>query len=271
MAEKHLGPAPCDFAWIALGSLGRGEQLIVTDQDHALVYESEQGRDYFKQLALAVSATMQELGFEEDHFGVSATSDLWRGTPKEWTARLDSWMRDGEGDALLRLSIVQDARVIAGNLHTALPAFNHLYRRLHEEQALLQSMAKDALRNQSPLGIFKRFKLEKSGQFDLKLRAILPFIDASKVLAALAGKSHLSSTLGRLEAIKDASNEELITSAVHSYEILLDLRVKFALANGDSGRYINPDSLDALDKQLLRNVLKTVEALQDHMKLKFKL
>lgn len=271
LAEKQLGPAPCDFAWIALGSLGRGEQLIVTDQDHALVYADASAGAYFKTLAHTVSSTMQELGFEEDHFGVSATADLWRGTPAEWIKRLDSWMAEGEGDALLRLSIVQDARAIAGDLNLALPAFNHLYRGLHDDQGLLQTMAKDALRNPSPLGIFKRFKLEKSGQFDLKLRAILPFIDASKVLAALAGKSHINSTIARLEAIKDTGNEELMTSAVHSYEILLDLRVKFALANGDSGRYINPDSLDALDKQLLRNVLKTVEALQDHLKLKFKL
>ena len=271
LAEADLGTPPCGFAWLALGSLGRGEQIIRTDQDHALVYAEDGHDSYFEQLALKTSAIMQELGFEEDHFGVSATGAMWRGTPAQWTQRLGSWINDGEGDALLRLSIISDARVIAGDLSVALETFNEFYVKLSAAQTLLHTMAKDALRNPSPLGMFKQFKLERSGQFDLKLRAILPFIDAAKVLAAFAGKAHITGTTARLEAIKDESNAELIASSIHAYEILLELRSKFAQENNEQGRYINPDDLDSLDKQLLRNVLKTLEALQSHLKLKFKL
>ncbi len=92
-----------------------------------------------------------------------------------------------------------------------------------------------------------------------------------KVLAAFGGNSHLANTRERLEQSKDGSNDDLITSAQHAYEILLQLRLKFGLKDGSSGRYINPKTLDQLDRQLLRNVLKTLEALQSHMKLKFKL
>ena len=271
LAEAELGTPPCGYAWVALGSLGRGEQLVRTDQDHALVYAYPGVDRYFETLARRVSGIMQDLGFAEDHYGVSATGALWRGTPEEWESRLEGWMREGEGEALMRLSIIQDARVVAGDLGVALPAFNHLYRRLGADQGLLLQLAKDALRSPSPLNFFKQFKVNDSGQFDLKLRAILPFIDAAKVLAAHAGKSHISSTTGRLQAIIDQGNEALITSAVHAYEILLDLRMKFALRSGTDGRYIQPEELDQIDKQLLRNVLKTLEALQAHLKLKFKL
>ena len=214
---------------------------------------------------------MIALGFEEDHFGVSATNALWRGTPAQWQDRLIQWVKSPDEEALLRLSIVQDARAIAGNTHLALPAFNAFYTELDNAANTLHILAKDALRNPSPLDFFKRFKLEQGGLFDLKLRAILPFIDAAKVLAASVGKSHLSKTHDRLEAAKDGSNDELITSAQHAFEILVQLRLKFGEANGDHGRYFDPNALDQLDRQLLRNVLKTLEALQSHLKLKFKL
>ena len=271
LAHKELGPAPCDYTWIALGSLAREEQVLRTDQDHGLVMASIEHDEYFETFTKKVSDYMIALGFEEDHFGVSATNALWRGTPAQWQDRLIQWVKSPDEEALLRLSIVQDARAIAGNTHLALPAFNAFYTELDNAANTLHILAKDALRNPSPLDFFKRFKLEQGGLFDLKLRAILPFIDAAKVLAASVGKSHLSKTHDRLEAAKDGSNDELITSAQHAFEILVQLRLKFGEANGDHGRYFDPNALDQLDRQLLRNVLKTLEALQSHLKLKFKL
>ena len=271
LAQKSLGPPPCAFSWLALGSLGRGEQIMRTDQDHALIFEDAKEARYFAELAEHVSQTMKTCGFEEDHFGVSATNDLWRGTAEVWEKRLLHWVREAEGDALLRLSIVQDAKLVAGNPQLALKPFNAFYQQLQNDQSTLQILAADALRNPSPLNFFKQIKLNEEGQFDLKLRAILPFIDAAKVLAAFHGAAHLSSTKERLEASRDGSNEELITSAWHAYEILLHLRLKFGAIGNENGRYIDPNALDQLDRQLLRNVLKTLEALQAHLKLKFKL
>ena len=271
IVQRDIGAAPCEFTWLALGSLGRGEQVLRTDQDHAIVYENTEHAEYFSTLASGVSDLLESVGFEPDHFGVSATSALWNGTPEDWERRLLSWVHEPVEDALLQLSITQDARAIAGNPQVATAMFNRFYKALNSDSATLLVMAKDALRNPSPLNIFKQLKLEDDGQFDLKLRAILPFIDAAKVLAAYGGNSHLANTRERLEQSKDGSNDELITSAQHAYEILLQLRLKFGLKDGSSGRYINPKTLDQLDRQLLRNVLKTLEALQSHMKLKFKL
>jgi len=179
LAHRDLGSPPCPFTWISFGSLGREEQVLRTDQDHGLVYAEEQHADYFAAMATQVSEHMKTLGFEEDHFGVSATSPLWRGTPAQWQQRLLSWVRQPDEEALLRLSIVQDARAIAGDTHLAMPAFNAFYTELAQQQNTLSLLAKDALRNPSPLNFFKRFKLEEDGLFDLKLRAILPFIDAA--------------------------------------------------------------------------------------------
>lgn len=271
LVQSELGPAPCRYTWLAFGSLGREEQVLRTDQDHGLVFEFEQHKSYFAELAKLVSDQMKQLDFEEDHFGVSATHPLWQGTPEQWQDRLIHWVQNPEENALLHLSIVQDARAIAGDTHLALPAFNAFYTALAKQQNTLQLLAKDALRNPSPLDFFKRFKLEEGGQFDLKLRAILPFIDAAKVLAASAGKTHLSNTYDRLESAKNESNTELIENAQHAYEILLESRIKFGLDSADRGRYFNPMELDQLDRQLLRNVLKTLEALQAHLKLQFKL
>lgn len=271
IVQLKIGPEPCAFTWLALGSLGRGEQVLRTDQDHALVYERPKCAPYFKQLAEGVSELLESIGFEPDHFGVSATSQMWSGTPGHWEERLIRWIQTPEEEAILRIGIVQDARAIAGQAEVAIPAFNKFYQALRSTESTLLILAKDALRNPSPLNVFKQIKLEEDGLFDLKLRAILPFIDAAKVLAAHSGNSHLANTRERLEQSKDGTNEELINSAQHAYEILLQLRLKFGLMNGDSGRYINPKSLDQLDRQLLRNVLKTLEALQGHLKLKFKL
>ena len=271
LVQKEIGPPPCAYTWIALGSLGRGEQLIITDQDHALVYEQDACAPYMADMAEKVSGIMTALGFEEDHYGVSASNPQWRGTPTQWKKRFVQWCTEGEGDALLALGIILDATVIDGEVNLSLPVFNALYQQIQLDEVLMKTMAADALRNPSPLNFFKQLKLESTGVFDLKLRGILPFIDASKVLALKFGKGHIAGTSARLEAIKNEGNKDLITSAIHAYEITLYLRVKFSKANNNDGRYINPNALDSLDRQLLRNVLKTLEALQDHVKLQFSL
>ncbi len=114
IVQRNIGAAPCEFTWLALGSLGRGEQVLRTDQDHAIVYEKSEHAAYFSKLASGVSALLESVGFEPDHFGVSATSELWSGTPESWERRLLSWVREPVEDALLQLGITQDARAIAG-------------------------------------------------------------------------------------------------------------------------------------------------------------
>ena len=266
LAQEQLGPAPESFAWLALGSLGRGEQLLRTDQDHAIVRESDQHEFYFLELAKYVSELMEEVGLERDHYGVSAENKLWNNSLDAWKTTASSWVNVPEGDALLQLGILMDARFIHGNLNLADKFLDHLHKEISSADLLHHQLAKDALRNPNPLNFFRQFKLEEGGDFDLKLRAILPYIDAAKLLAAKSGYWTTNSTVDRLLSTTTSSQTEWLQNAAHAYEILLQFRAKMGIEQGTTGRYIQVADLDQIDRELLRNLFRSLESLQSHLK-----
>lgn len=281
LVELHVaveGPPPRPFAWLALGSHGREEQLLRTDQDHALVYDG--GRDeaaaaWFRRLAASVSAGLETCGFAPDPGGVSAARDEWCRSLSEWKETLRRWVeRPGEHDVLLA-TVFLDFRPVAGEPGLA----RELTRFLHEEVArtelFLGRLVRDALSTPPPLSFFRSFMVERNGEhkdaFDLKLRAMIPLVDAARVLAldhALAGESSTIRRFQRLAALETA-HRELYEEAALAYEVLLKIRARFGLKRRDGGRYIDPGALNKLDRQTLRTIFAAVKELQDLLRVRF--
>ena len=281
LVELHVasaGAAPRDFAWLALGSLGREEQLLRTDQDHALVYggETDEGvRTWFRRMAAFVSDGLAACGFVPDPGGVSASSPEWCRSLTEWKETLRRWVERPDEHDILLATVFLDYRPCAGNPALARELTRFLYEEIARTEIFLARLVENALSTPPPLSFFRSFVVERNGEheneFDLKLRAMIPLADAARVLTMdheLVGENSTIRRFQRLAAL-ETGHRELFEEAAIAYEILLKIRARFGLKHHDSGRYIDPGALNKLDRQTLRNIFATVKELQDVLRVRF--
>ncbi len=281
LVELHVaaeGAPPRDFAWLALGSLGREEQLLRTDQDHALVYEGapdEGVAAWFRGLAAFVTEGLAACGFAPDPGGVSATNPDWCRSLSEWKEMLRRWVERPDDHDILLASVFLDYRPNAGNPALARELTRFLYEEIARTEVFLAHLAKDALSTPPPLSFFRNFVVERNGEnkdeFDLKVRAMVPLADAARVLTLdheLVGENSTIRRFQRLAGL-ESGHRELYEEAAFAYEILLKIRARFGLKHHDSGRYIDPEALNKLERQTLRNIFAAVKELQDVLRVRF--
>lgn len=274
LAIEELGQPPCAFSWLALGSLGRGEQILQTDQDHALVYENGNHQPYFLGLANLVVGQLSYLGFEEDPAGIMANNPRWCLSLSQWQQNFKRWMHTPDPQSVLHTTIFFDFRSIANNTHLCGALRNTLNATVPEAGLFLGYLAKDALQTPPPLSFFKNFVLEREGShkdaFDLKLRAGLPLADCARVLSLQLAQPP-TGTAARYQALAVAEphNAMLFEAAAAGSLYVVELRARFGFENQDNGRFIQPDALSKMERQSLRNIFSTISDLQELVRVRF--
>lgn len=281
LVELHVASAgvpPRDFAWLALGSQGREEQLLRTDQDHALVYAGEPDDDvlaWFLRLAAFVSDGLEACGFAPDAGGVSATNPDWCRSLGEWKETLRRWVERPDEHDILLATVFLDYRPSAGNPALARELTRYIHEEIARTELFLARLAGNALSTPPPLSFFRSFVVERNGEhedeFDLKLRAMIPLADAARVLTLdheLVGENSTIRRFQRLAAL-ETGHRDLFEEAAVAYEILMKIRARFGLKHRDSGRYIDPEALNKIDRQTLRNIFADVKELQDVLRVRF--
>lgn len=283
MALEVQGKAPVAFCWLSLGSAGREEQIIRTDQDNALVYDDtthldhEKLKKYFLEMAQKVNQYLAECGFEYDPAGIMAGNHKWCNGVSEWGNLFSQWIKTPDEQNILLSTIFFDFRGAFGETSLSQKLAANLYQSLDHQPKFLSFLAKDALTNPPPLSFFRNFLVEKSGehkdQFDLKLRAMLPLVDAARVLCLHHQLKGVNNTPQRYRAIAEleSTQSELFHEAALSFEILAGMRAKSAIENKNSGRYILPGQFQKLERQSLKNIFEIIAELQKLLEVRFQL
>ncbi len=197
LATEQLGPAPCDYAWLTLGSDARREQTLLTDQDHALVHEAtdDAGVAWFQAFATDVTDLLATAGLPRCPGGVMAIN--WSGTLETWRRRFLGWITAPDVQALYETSIFFDHRVVAGSLEVG--ELDDVVRQHRSDGVLLARLAAAAGTSRPALGLFHRIRSTADGTIDLKAAGVNPIVALGRLLAFEAGSS-LRSTTARLEA-----------------------------------------------------------------------
>lgn len=271
------------FCWVSLGSEGREEQLLRTDQDNAIIYprpaagQEESTKAYYLALARQVTATLVDCGFEKCPADMMASNPKWCVSIDEWEAYFRHWVMTPDSEALMLSTIFFDYRFIAGDASLVSELDSRLLKMMDKERIFLNYLAKNATLNPPPLSFFKGFVVERSGEhadeFDIKLRAMMPLVDAARVLSLDYGMMDEKNTIRRFEKLKekDKKNARLYEEAAQAYGILMRFRVRSGLEHQDSGRYVPIEELSKFDKQRLRNAFEPVHDLQKLLEVKYQL
>ena len=273
LAEQGM-ELPGSFCWLALGSEGREEQLLRTDQDNAIVYsdpaedQAEEARAFFIELGKRVVDVLVEAGFARCPGEVMASNPKWNQPLSTWKRYFSDWIREPEKMAVMHTNIFFDLRPVHGDETLAHSLKEHIFERIKTDRAFLTFFAQNATQNPPPLSFFRNMIVERSGEhrdaFDIKARAMMPLADAARVLIYDLGINIYGSTAERWQRIAgtDETLARLSEEAAMAYEILMRIRAMEGLARGTSGRYVHIKELNKLERQTLRNTFSVVKDVQ---------
>lgn len=285
--KKHAVDYPelekVKYCFLSLGSEGREEQLLRTDQDNAILYEDvadhlkDKAAEYFLKIGTEIVEVLIQCGVSSCPGDIMASNPKWVKPLSKWKSYFSDWILKPTEEALLNSSIFFDYRPIMGSKILAETLTEHIYEEIGKKNFFLNFLAKNAYMNPAPLGFFKGFVVEKSGehrdQFDIKARAMMPLADLARLLIFSHRAVKINNTFKRFEKLAELEpvNQELFIQAGKAYEILMRMRALEGLQNGNNGRYIDPEKLGKLQKQLLKNTFSPISELQEIVRVRFQL
>ncbi len=283
LAILDLGSPPSRFAWLSIGSQGRKEQLLLTDQDSILVFEDvapEKYRDvknYFLRLAKKAVATLEAVGYPACPNGHTASNMLWCKSLSDWSKQYASWMTAPRESNEIA-SIFFDYEIVFGDAALEEAITEAIFGNVPKRDSLFfDYLGNDALRKPPALSFFKKFNLEEEGEFrdrfNIKTRAILPLVDGARLLTLSQGIRGINNTYQRFKqlSIADPRNAEVYLNCGEAFLTLTHIRTEDGLRNDGSGQYINIQELPKPDREKLKNALYPMRDLEELIKDKFRL
>jgi CBS domain-containing protein len=283
LAQRGHDVAGTGFCWMGLGSEGRGEQTLATDQDNAIIFPDREGEDReatrAKLLTFAdeVNRSLDACGFPLCKGNIMARNPSWCLSLKEWYERFDDWIRNSDPEALLNASIFFDFRALHGDHSLVDRLREFLLGNVKDRPVFLRQMAANAVQTRPPLGLFGDIAAGEGGTIDLKMQASRVFVDCARILA-LAGGVGAVSTAERLRATgpRIRMSADDVATAVDAFQFvqMLRLRAQDSLDRGSGAsepNRIDPDSLNSLDRRILREALRQARKLQNRVALDYQL
>ncbi len=273
------------LCWMALGSEGRFEQTLSTDQDNALIFTVPDGmtedqlRGQLLPIAKRINDTLALCGFPLCRGNVMASNPQWCLSLEDWKRTFSNWITNGTPEALLHASIFFDFRALYGAHALAEELRLWLVRVASDNTRFLHQMAENAMRLRPPLGVVRDFVVGKEHMLDLKLNGITPFVDGARIFSLAAGVTH-TSTIQRLRAsaamMKVHPNE--IEAWIDAFLFIQVLRLRHhdeqktrGVSDDALDNLIDPERLNELDRRILKEAFRQARKLQARLALEYHL
>ena len=281
LAEEELGPPPVEYAFVAVGSQGRREMALASDQDNALVladdYDASVHGEYFAALSTFVCEGLADAGQVLCPGDMMAMTPEWRMTCSEWIETFRRWIRDPQPDALLNAQIFFDFRVLYGSerlgrrVHNAAVDMGKGATRLHAHLASL------AARREPPLTFFRGLVVERDGDYantlDIKKGGTAGIVQMGRLFALASGSSVVDTRQRLREAAGDAVSRQGAQELLDAFDFLRALSFQHQarqLREGVQPDYhIDPKSLGRLERERLRDAFRAIKSMQNALATKY--
>lgn len=281
--EKALSDIPeledVSFCWLNLGSEGREEQLLRTDQDNAIIFadteDNETTQKQLLKLASTVTQLLDQCGFEKCPAEIMASNPKYCQPLSSWKKYFKQWIASPEPKAVMNATIFFDFRAGWGNHLLAASLSEYLIEELKARNIFMHFLAQNALQNPPPLSFFKHFLVESSGEhknsFDIKKRGMMPLSDAARLLLLHHHVTGIQNTSMRYEKLMELEpkNEAVFKAAAAAYELFLKHRTLNGLKQANSGRFLPIEEMDKYDKQILKNAFLSIKEIQEVISVRF--
>lgn len=268
-----------DFAWIALGSEGRSEQTIATDQDNALIYLDRGDamiKDRYLNFAREVNVALDACGYPLCKGNIMASNPTLCLTQQEWRQRFNHWVEHGHPEDLLNAGIFFDFRALVGNEQLLRDLRTEVTEMTAAKPRFLKLMAEAALRNSVPLnwlGSLDTKKIDNKQVIDLKLQGTAIVVEVARIYA-LAHRIEALNTQERLAALGRVAGVPKKESAawIAAFQYLQTLRLAIQLDGsmiGENPNALDVETLNAVDRTILKGSLSRIRSLQQRLELDY--
>lgn len=278
LAILELGSPPARYAWLCIGSQGRKEQLLLTDQDSILIFEDvpadkyRDTKDYFIRLAKKATATLEKVGYKLCAQNHVASNMLWCKSLTDWIKQYNSWMNTPGEKSNEISSVFFDYEMASGEQKIEDALTEVIFKNAKNNVLFYDFLGNDALRKPPPLTFFKKFNVEEEGEFkgkfDLKNRAILPLVDAARLLTLSNGIKGINSTFQRYKqlAIIDPKHAEIYLNCAEAFLTLSKFSTEEGLKEDSNGHFLSLEDMNKVDKERLKAALAPMRDLEELIK-----
>ncbi len=281
---SEMGPPPAKFAFMVLGSEGRKEQTLKTDQDNAIIYEDKANeqrelvREYFLKFADTVSERLDQIGFSFCTGGFMAKNPKWTHSLSHWKNNYKQWIEKPIPESVMKFSTFFDCRHIYGEKILVDSLKEYLDEKLDEpNEMFFYNLGINALQYEPPLTFFKNFRTFSRGEhnvFDLK-KTMTPIVDLIRVYA-LKNKIFKTNTGERIHELfaRKVFTEKEFHEILQAYYYLMAMRLKRQSENiikdrNEPHNYLNPSTLTKIEQVTLKEIFKVIENFQLKIRIDF--
>lgn len=279
VALSHRLPLT-DWCWLALGSEGRNEQTLISDQDNGLVFmasderEADALRTSFLPFAQEVNERLAACGYELCPGKIMAGNPQWCLSYDEWREQFIDWVRRPEPNALLNASIFFDLRPLFGQHALGENLRSLILSLTSDTPSFLHLMAANALQAEVPLNFRGEVSVSAGAQLDLKKYGTRIFVDAARIFSLGLGTPGISTSsrlqeAGSLLKVTDLEIAGVNAAFSHLLRFRLDQQLAELSQAQDREAGFRPSSLHDMDKAVLRESLRQARRLQQRLKLNY--
>lgn len=265
-------------ALIVMGSEGRGEQILRTDQDNALIIREGEDEGEFEPYMMRLNEYLLQLGFPKCSGNVMVSNPYWRRSISGYKMVISQWIETLDEESLMALSIFLDASCVAGDESLLIECRDYLNEHFEGRSDVLAHLAKSVLTFETPLSLFSGFVLgraEHQSELDIKKGGIFAIVHGVRILAL----EHKISSTNTTERIKELNNVGLFdkrfaSELIEAYDTLLGIRLRSMLSQkhtGEEQNYVNPKLFSKTDRDLLKDAFKIVNTFKKFLTYRFHL
>ncbi|HKK09481.1 MAG TPA: DUF294 nucleotidyltransferase-like domain-containing protein, partial [Bacteroidales bacterium] len=284
LAIEDLGSPPCDFAFMAMGSEGRKEQTLKTDQDNAIVFadqksgDSEHVRLYFRQLGERISNDLDAVGYTFCDGNIMAKNPKWVQPLAVWKGYFTKWINSSDPESILDSSIFFDFRCIYGNDSFCSTLRQHVNDNTENKPVFFYNLAQSVTKFKPPLNFFGNIvgEHQRTDQNQIDIKKILFPVTGFIRLYALQHKMNQTDSFLRLRLLHEENiiNKSLYDELLQSYNFLMYQRLRFQAQDIVSGKTpsnkINIQALTPIEVTTLKKVLNEISNFQSKLNADYK-
>ena len=266
-----------DACLLVLGSEGREEQVLKTDQDNALILRDGFSHPDLERLTGEFTECLLEFGYPRCPGNIMVSNPSWTKSVTAFKNELFQWIIHPTPESFLQFAIFCDAAAVAGDDNLLRHVKDHMHRLLGDHRAFYSQFAKATVAFETPLGFFTNFVLEKNrNELDIKKGGIFPIVHGVRSLA-LEYRLPQSNTVDRILALSQRNlfqpsfGAELIEAFTYMSTLRAEAGLEKALQRLPQDNYLNPKSLNKLKRELLRDSFKIVNEFKKFITYHFKL
>ncbi len=266
------------YCWILMGSEGRSEQTLATDQDNGIIFlvtpgnSADSVRAAILPVASRINRALDRAGYRLCPGEIMACNPQWTLSLDEWRDRFERWIDSGSPEALLHGAIFFDLRPLHGDLTLGTELRRWLMQHAPRNPRFLHQMAMNALKNRPPLGLIRRFSVNDDGTINIKLNGATLFVDAARIFTLAHGIDEVN-TERRLRAaapvlgLPPAEAEAWIAAYYHVQGLRLRRQAECLRRGLKADNRIDPYALHDFDRRTLVNALEQARRIQTRIAL----